>query len=349
LRRACFFAGALANGPQTQCRRLGLDRAQAASGNLPLLDTFGGCEVRVLAPATLDNGGEPALPDLTPGANQLSINTNGHSVCLRLDFGKARILMTGDLNTASMEWLASAYTAAQLDAWRCDVAKACHHGSHDVSFRFLEAINAAATVISSGDNEGHAHPRPEIVGASALSGRKQLSSDGDRVITPLIYMTEIERSVLLSAVNRIEIANAGEAGRTVALLGKPVAEFGGREFLGAKDWRDLAEIDRGPGTSDQKEAARNALVRAVTERERPRFAALEQLEQANASRGTVYGRRPAVVIGDEYLRSPFHRMRVMEKNVYGLVNVRTDGELIMCASKRDDGEHWTIHAFAAAF
>ena len=140
-----------------------------------------------------------------------------------------------------------------------------------------------------------------------------------------------------------------EAGRDFTLLGKPADEFRGREFLGADDWRELARIDREPGTREQKEAARTALVRSAAERERPRLSALEQAERANASRGMVYGRRPAGVVGDEYLRSSFHRMRVMEKNVYGLVNVRTDGALVMCASKRDDGERWTVHAFEPVF
>ena len=52
----------------------------------------------------------------------------------------------------------------------CDVAKGCHHGSDDVSFEFLQAMGAACTVISSGDNEGHSHPRPTVVSASAITG-----------------------------------------------------------------------------------------------------------------------------------------------------------------------------------
>ena len=59
----------------------------------------------------------------------------------------------------------------------CDVAKGCHHGSDDVSFEFLQAMRASATVISSGDNEGHAHPRPNIVSASAITGHVQIQND----------------------------------------------------------------------------------------------------------------------------------------------------------------------------
>jgi len=57
----------------------------------------------------------------------------------------------------------------------CDVAKACHHGSDDVSYEFLSAMRPAVTVISSGDNEGHDHPRPGIVAASATTGHLEIS------------------------------------------------------------------------------------------------------------------------------------------------------------------------------
>ena len=338
-----FVSDVLENDPATEFRLVALDRGDTAEANLPLLDTFtapegADCVVKVLGPATIDDGGSPTLPDLGPK----SINTNGHSVCLRLDYGAARILMTGDLNTASMNWLTEAYSG-NLDPWKCDVAKACHHGSHDVSYKFLKAINAAATVISSGDNEGHAHPRPEIVAASALSGREQLSDDGDRVITPLIYMTEIERSVMLSEISKIEISNLDASSNDATLLGKPVSEFSGREFFSNADWKDYEDLD------EPSSAEKSAFARAVEGRERPRLEALEQNAALNFTRVTVHGRRPTGVVGVEYDRKSLRRLRMMESNVYGLVNVRTDGELIMCASKRDSGDRWTIHWFDAGF
>ncbi|SLN28876.1 Metallo-beta-lactamase superfamily protein [Roseovarius litorisediminis] len=69
--------------------------------------------------------------------------------------------------------------------FRCDVAKACHHGSHHFSDTFLQCLDATATVISSGDAESYAHPRPDALGAFGKYGR------GRR---PLIFSTELARS-----------------------------------------------------------------------------------------------------------------------------------------------------------
>src|SRR5690606_29942749 len=66
-----------------------------------------------------------------------------------------------------------------------DAAKACHHGSNHFHYGFLQAINSAATVISSGDDESYCHPRPDTLGAIGKCGY------GDK---PLIFSTEIARS-----------------------------------------------------------------------------------------------------------------------------------------------------------
>jgi hypothetical protein len=69
-----------------------------------------------------------------------------------------------------------------------------------VSVRFLDGLKPVATVISSGDAETHDHPRPTILAASVLTSRKLLGDNGDRVIAPLLYATEIARSVQLADV-----------------------------------------------------------------------------------------------------------------------------------------------------
>lgn len=56
---------------------------------------------------------------------------------LRLDYGNARILLTGDLNSKSQELLLSYQAETEFTV---DVAKACHHGSEDLDISFLRAM-----------------------------------------------------------------------------------------------------------------------------------------------------------------------------------------------------------------
>lgn len=58
----------------------------------------------------------------------------------------------------------------------------------------------AVTVISSGDSEGHDHPQASVVAASAITGYQQTS--GDKLISPLIYSTELARSTTLSKASK---------------------------------------------------------------------------------------------------------------------------------------------------
>ena len=159
---------------------------------------------------------------------------NGHSIVFKLHFGKLNILLGGDLNTKSQDYIAQKYsgektTLSELEKmihklkeklsgsidlnidkrkelkqeleehihllnliisktrrrFNVDIAKACHHGASDVLDSFLQAINPIATIISSGDNETHSHPRPDALGAFGKSSR------GSR---PLLFSTELARS-----------------------------------------------------------------------------------------------------------------------------------------------------------
>ncbi|MCR2832563.1 ComEC/Rec2 family competence protein [Parerythrobacter lacustris] len=148
-------------------------------------------------------GGEPAAKTTAMDSGKTK---NGHSILLRLTYRDVTLLFGGDLNSPAECYLMSRaaggdyiepekLTAPQRAAVRqsvrarygADVAKACHHGSADFTDLFLSAINPAATVISSGDEESHAHPRCDTLGAVGLHGR------GER---PLIFSTELSRSTL---------------------------------------------------------------------------------------------------------------------------------------------------------
>jgi hypothetical protein len=170
-------------------------------GYLPGFGGQSGLSINVIAPVEFDVAGKPGIRKFTGGNSK---NTNGNSVLLRIDYKSVRILLTGDLNTKSQQHLLKDYEGRH-DLLECDVAKACHHGSDDVSVRFLEAVKPACTIISSGDSEGHDHPRPNVVAASGLTGFKTVKKD--KLITPLIFSTELARSIALGKVHQVDRLN----------------------------------------------------------------------------------------------------------------------------------------------
>jgi len=155
------------------------------------------------------------------------VTKNGHSIIFKARYGHLKLLLGGDLNSQSQNFLLQRYAdldqtpekiekaisklkakpqplndknQLELDeleqkyvhlesvgekTFGVDVAKACHHGSQHILDSFIRSVNAVATVISSGDNESHSHPRPDALGAYGRYGR------GHR---PLIFSTELARS-----------------------------------------------------------------------------------------------------------------------------------------------------------
>lgn len=155
------------------------------------------------------------------------VTKNGHSVILQLQIGKLKVMLGGDLNTESEDYLLKYYAETDLEAsslerqihkimakgvvatadekqqcaeaeaelhriiikgrrhLQADITKACHHGSHHFSESFLQVLNSIVTVISSGDEESYAHPRPDALGSFGKYGRG---------VRPLIFSTELARS-----------------------------------------------------------------------------------------------------------------------------------------------------------
>ena len=163
--------------------------------------TEGKCSIRILGPVESTINSASALKKFPDGDSK---NTNGHSIVLRLDYGERKILLTGDLNTHSQNHIMNHYGAEFFAEFKSDAAKGCHHGSHDVSYRFLEGMRPLCTVISSGDAETHDHPRPTIIAASAITGRRLIDHERDSLICPLIYITEVARSVAITKVGEMK-------------------------------------------------------------------------------------------------------------------------------------------------
>ncbi len=196
------MSAALANPKIGDIRMLSTEHAQVEDGVawMPGFAPSDGRDytIRVLGPVVETVAGEPRLRRL----GSYGETKNGHSVILRLEYGRFSVLFGGDLNEPAEKFLLGHYagidrfpergSAAYREmlakagpVFRSDVMKSCHHGSEKVTDAFLEAVNPAAFVISSGDAEGHIHPRPDLLGRLGQFGRGG---------APVILSTELQRS-----------------------------------------------------------------------------------------------------------------------------------------------------------
>ncbi|MEZ4299051.1 MAG: MBL fold metallo-hydrolase [Polyangiaceae bacterium] len=139
--------------------------------------------------------GPRLVPDPATGAAYLpwlgseGKTINGHSVVLRLTYRDVTILLPGDINQAGARHLMEDRHLREL--LPAHVFKAPHHGSHDFEPAWLELVRPQISVISSGDDRDHGHPRAVFTGAIGRVSRSQ---------APLVFSTEIGgRFVELSA------------------------------------------------------------------------------------------------------------------------------------------------------
>ncbi len=147
---------------------------------------------KILGPIISTTNGKDSLKTI----NDLGKDKNGHSVILKLIYDKARVLLGGDVNTEFGELIHEHYNQdGNLQELVVDVAKACHHGSNHFHYDFIKSINSTATIISSGDDESYAHPRPDTIGALGKCGY------GDK---PLIFSTELARSNKEITMDKLE-------------------------------------------------------------------------------------------------------------------------------------------------
>lgn len=182
-------------------------------GSSPIYNT-NEMKIEVLGPITQKISNKDALPvfDSSKGRTK-----NGHSIILKLKIGKLKMLLGGDLNSTSENYLIEQFTGINIkeeeeiihnsdstkakikkaakniekaiedarEKLQVDIAKSCHHGSSDFTIDFLKILNPVATVISSGDDEPHSHPRPDTLGTIGKYSRGEKS---------LIFSTELARS-----------------------------------------------------------------------------------------------------------------------------------------------------------
>ena len=203
-----------------------LIRVHAGQKTLPEFDA-GAAKVNILGPIEEQHAGKPALRYFDGTSKSAmkspSLTRNGTSVVMRIDYGDVRMLLTGDLNFRSQALLLNHIPSPEF---KCHVAKACHHGSEDISTTFLQAMSPMATLFSSGDNETHAHPRAKVLGMAGAFTRPKgkgkneyLGLVEEKYETPLIYSTELSRSVALFKPGKLTKDDTRITGTTLASVG----------------------------------------------------------------------------------------------------------------------------------
>jgi beta-lactamase superfamily II metal-dependent hydrolase len=112
---------------------------------------------------TLDLGYGVRLQALHPGGILLegtASDGNNNGLVLRLSWGKASFLFTGDLGMEGEAYLL-AQEGLPLDS---TVLKVAHHGAKEgTSLRFLEAVTPQIAVVSVGVGNRFGHPSAEVL------------------------------------------------------------------------------------------------------------------------------------------------------------------------------------------
>jgi beta-lactamase superfamily II metal-dependent hydrolase len=149
---------------------------------------------------------------------------NGHSIVFRLRYGGFTFLFSGDLNDEAERILTKAHNRNELNL-QSEVFKVPHHGSHDFSGAFIQAVAPVISVISSGDESARkefVHPRATIVGALGKSSR---------VDEPIIFITELVAFFQIEGWFRKEYHELTEAGKEAKRKGVKVVDPGDHDFF----------------------------------------------------------------------------------------------------------------------
>jgi len=133
--------------------------------------------------------GQVALQTLNPqedlSGREFGSSSNDTSVVLRLDYGKASFLLTGDISDKAEEKLVATASGgvpseggkkqANIDT---DVLKVAHHGSkYSTSEIFLGAVTPDIAVISAGRGNSYGHPTQEVLQKLEKFGIRTLRTD----------------------------------------------------------------------------------------------------------------------------------------------------------------------------
>jgi competence protein ComEC len=104
---------------------------------------------------------------------------NDRSLVLRLQYGRVRVLLTGDIHQATERWL-----VRHRRDLRADVLHIPHHGSKtSTSPAFVRRVRPAVGIISLGAGNPYGHPRPQVLETLAAAGVEVYRTDYHGAIT----------------------------------------------------------------------------------------------------------------------------------------------------------------------
>lgn len=144
---------------------------------------LGEVEVEVLGPRVervRKTAAVPLLGDASDRGVSAGRTINGHSIVLRISYGNVVTLLTGDLHAKMEDELLQ--RGARL---RADILKVPHHGSDDVSRRFIERVKPLVSIVSAGDEDArrdYLHPRANLL---AMLGQQRRGAE------PVVFVTNL--------------------------------------------------------------------------------------------------------------------------------------------------------------
>lgn len=126
--------------------------------------------------------GDVSARVLWPRASRTLPSRNNDSIVLRLEFGKRKILFTGDVERAGEAALLATHGSKEYIG--ADIVKVPHHGSKTSSTQaFLRATSAQMAIFSVGRSSIFGHPHREVVERWQQSGAQVLTTGKSGMIT----------------------------------------------------------------------------------------------------------------------------------------------------------------------
>ncbi len=118
--------------------------------------------------------GEVKMKILAPNSDNYT-RRNDYSVTVRLDFGEASFLMTGDIEKKAEGEILAIYPASEL---KCDFYKAAHHGAAESNCKeLLDRVEPEIIAISCGEGNTYGHPHKETMERFGDTGAEIFRTD----------------------------------------------------------------------------------------------------------------------------------------------------------------------------